>query len=161
MGFLGGWDLWESERGKTEGSRDKIEKSVPLYGLADAVYMPNRMQIVWCTHVDGRDRSEPVRRYINIRVNRIWMGSLHVNAGTSWLISRLCERVRYRREKEEKRKNERNCELCGNLSGLIGWICRRMCVVCVSLDRFMKPSDLYLDQEFNFLSENVFMESWV
>lgn len=75
--------------------------------------------------------------------------------------SKIRERVRYRREKEEKRKNERNCELCGNLSGLIGWICRRMCVVCVSLDRFMKPSDLYLDQEFNFLSENVFMESWV
>lgn len=34
--------------------------------------------------------------------------------------SKIRERVRYRREKEEKRKNERNCELCGNLSGLIG-----------------------------------------
>lgn len=26
------WDLRESERGKTEGSRDKIEKSVPVDG---------------------------------------------------------------------------------------------------------------------------------
>lgn len=72
------------------------------------------------------------------------MGNLHVNAGTSLIDSKIRRFVCDigERKKERKKKSRRNCELCVKLNGLIGGICRGMCVVCASLDRFMKPDQV-------------------
>lgn len=41
-----------------------------------------------------------------------------------------------------REKIKKKSWIVSNLNGLIGWICCRMCVVCVSLDRFMKPNQV-------------------